>query len=71
MEYLIVLTWDEEAGVWIAESEDLPGLILESPSLDALIERTKTAAQELLEISRQTHHDIHLRFSMERQAVVA
>jgi predicted RNase H-like HicB family nuclease len=29
-------TWDQEASVWVAESPDLPGLVTEAPSLDAL-----------------------------------
>jgi hypothetical protein len=37
VEYLITTTWDAEAGVWIATSEDVPGLVLESGSLDALM----------------------------------
>jgi hypothetical protein len=28
-EYTVTLGWDSEARVWIAESEDIPGLILE------------------------------------------
>ena len=36
MEYTIKLTWDPEAGVWIATSGDIPGLVLESGSFDAL-----------------------------------
>ena len=48
-EYEIKLTWDDEASVWIAESDDIPGLILESPSFDSLIERVKTAIPDLLE----------------------
>ncbi|GHT53272.1 antitoxin HicB [Spirochaetia bacterium] len=71
MEYKILLTWDDEAQVWFAESDDIPGLILESGSLDTLIERVKIAAPELLEISGITHTNIHLFFKMEREAVVA
>jgi len=36
MEYLISTAWHDESGVWIATSEDVPGLALESGSLDAL-----------------------------------
>lgn len=50
MEYNVLFTWDEEAGVWIAESDDIPGLVLESGSLDALIERVRYAAPELLSL---------------------
>ncbi len=28
MEYIVHFTWDEEAGVWIATSDDIPGLVL-------------------------------------------
>lgn len=47
----IFLTYDDEASVWIAESDDVPGLVLESGSLDALIERVKMAVPELLELN--------------------
>ena len=48
MEYTINLTWDNEANVWTATSDDIPGLVLESGSFDALLERAKSAIQELL-----------------------
>ena len=49
-EYTINFLWDSEATVWIATSNDIPGLIMESGSLDALIERVKLAVSELLEL---------------------
>lgn len=53
MEYIINLTWDNEASVWVATSEDLQGLVLESGSLDALIERVRFAIPDLLSLN---HH---------------
>jgi hypothetical protein len=53
-EYLINLSWDNEASVWIATSEDIPGLVLESGSLDALIERVRFAAPELLALNNKS-----------------
>ena len=50
-EYIINILWDNEASVWVAESDDVPGLVLESGSLDALIERIKFASPELLELN--------------------
>jgi hypothetical protein len=50
-EYVINLSWDEEAAVWIATGGDIPGLVLESGSLDALIERVRFAAPELLSLN--------------------
>jgi len=46
-EYRIEFTWDEEAGVWIAVCDDIP-LALESNSFDALIEKVKIVASEIL-----------------------
>lgn len=51
MEYVVTFTWDDDAGVWIATSDDIPGLVLESGSFDALIERTRFAIPELLELN--------------------
>lgn len=51
MELLVKLTWDAEACVWIAESDDVPGLVLESGSFDALIERVRFAVPELLALN--------------------
>lgn len=40
--------WDSEALVWVATSEELPSLALESGSFDALIEKVKYIVPELL-----------------------
>lgn len=47
----IKLLWDEEANVWIATSDEVPGLVLESESFDELIERVRIAVPELLELN--------------------
>ena len=47
MEILIKFTWDAEACVLTAESEDVPGLVLESGSFNALVERVRFAVPEL------------------------
>ena len=71
VEYVIILTWDDEASVWIAESDDIPGLILESDSFDNLIERVKLAVPDLLEQDGKEHSQAKLHFKAERLAVVA
>ena len=40
---------DEEAGVYVATSKDLTGLVVEAPTMDELIVEIRTAAHELLE----------------------
>lgn len=51
MEYVVKLIWDPEASVWVATSDDIPGLVLEGGSFDALLERVRFAAPELLELN--------------------
>jgi len=68
-EYIILLTWDEEASVWVAENDDIP-IALESDSLDTLIERVRIAVPELLEIN-QNNKTVSLNFKMEHQTLVA
>ena len=43
--------WDQEAGVWWAESADLPGLVSEAPTLDALMERVSSVIPDLLAVA--------------------
>lgn len=50
-EYVVNLQWDSDAAVWVATSEDVPGLVLESGSLDALAERLRSAVPELLALN--------------------
>ena len=47
----IQFVWDNEAKVWIATSEDIPGLILEDESADKLIQRVILAAPEIIELN--------------------
>lgn len=50
-ELLIKMSSDPETAVWIAESDDVPGLVLESGSFDALVERVRFAVPELMELN--------------------
>ena len=68
--YTVLWTWDEEAQVWYCTSEDIPGLILESGSLDVLIERARYAAPELLELMGHDSANASLSFNAERLAMV-
>lgn len=67
----IDFTWDDEASVWIATSKDVPGLILESGSFDALIERVRYAVPELLELNSKPNTIVDLTFVSERHDQVA
>jgi len=65
MEYKINIFWDDEANVWVAISDDIP-LALESNSYDALIERLKIAAPEILELNAVNAAPAQLNIKPER-----
>ncbi|MCL2806253.1 MAG: DUF1902 domain-containing protein [Treponema sp.] len=69
IEYIVLLTWDDEASVWVAENDDIP-IALESDSLDTLIERVRIAVPEILELNENIKK-VSLHFKMERQTLVA
>ena len=46
---VVTAQWDAEAGVWVATSDDIPGLVTEAATLDDLIKRVVAVAPELLE----------------------
>jgi len=70
-EITVFLSWDDESSVWIAESRELPGLILESGSFDALVEQVKIAIPDLLDLNKIEHTQTKIHFKAERLAVVA
>lgn len=47
--YLVTAEWDDEGEVWVATSDDIPGLVTEAKSLEALLVRVSAVAPELLE----------------------
>jgi predicted RNase H-like HicB family nuclease len=52
--YEIREQWDSKAAVWVAESEDLPGLVAEADSPNILVQKLRTLIPELLELNRAT-----------------
>ena len=44
--------WDDEARVWYATSDDVPGLITEAPSIEILVERLRAIIPELMALNR-------------------
>ena len=49
--YEIRAQWDSEAGVWVAESQDVPGLVAEADSPNVLVQKLRTLIPELLELN--------------------
>ena len=52
MSYIVDINWDEDAAVWYAVCDEIP-LAIESGSFNALIERIKIVAREMLEINEK------------------
>ena len=69
----ILMFWDDEACVWVATSNDVPGLVLEHGSFDVLVEKVRLASPELLELNIGYNGEILLSFEVskcERLALV-
>ena len=49
--YQIQARWDSEAELWVAESEDVPGLVAEAESPNVLREKLRDLIFELLELN--------------------
>ncbi|MFH1087944.1 MAG: DUF1902 domain-containing protein [Chloroflexota bacterium] len=69
--YVVNAEWDQDASVWIATSEDVPGLCAQAGSLDELVEVVKALVPELLEANQALPAEagpIPLDFLARRQA---
>ena len=49
--YEILAQSDREAGIWVAESEDVPGLVAEADSPNVLAQKLRIVIPELLEVN--------------------
>jgi predicted RNase H-like HicB family nuclease len=49
--YVVHAEWDEEAGMWVATSDDVPGLVTEGATLELLVEKLRVMVPEMLELN--------------------
>jgi predicted RNase H-like HicB family nuclease len=49
LRYNVKAEWDSEAEVWVASSDDVPGLATGADTFEGLIEKLKIVIPELLE----------------------
>ena len=49
MRYTVSITWDDEACVWYVSSTDVPGLVTEAPSYEAMLAKLEVMVPEMLE----------------------
>jgi predicted RNase H-like HicB family nuclease len=55
--FFIRAEWDGEAQVWVATSDDVPGLATEADTLEALSTKLETMIPELLEANGYPNGD--------------
>jgi predicted RNase H-like HicB family nuclease len=46
--YFVRAEWDGEAQVWVATSDDVPGLVTEADTIEALLAKLRVMIPELL-----------------------
>ena len=49
----VTAEWDAEAAVWVAGSEDVPGLVTEADTIEHLMKKLTVMVPELLKLNRQ------------------
>lgn len=49
--HFIRAEWDDDAKVWVATSDDVPGLATEADTLELLTKKLETMVPELLELN--------------------
>ena len=52
--FFVLTEWDEEARVWVATSDDVPGLATEGKTIEKLVEKLKVMIPELLEANGES-----------------
>lgn len=49
--YTVKAEWDEETGVWVASSDDVPGLVTGADTFEELAEKLRLMVPEMLELN--------------------
>lgn len=62
MDCTVKLIWSEESGKWFTETDDVPGMVLESNSFDALMEKVQLIAPDMLEANCNYFGPVHFTF---------
>jgi Domain of unknown function (DUF1902) len=70
-EITIQARWDSEASVWLATSEDVPGLVVEAGTWPAMINEVQLVLPKLLELSGAVGDKLSLTFKAEEHLDLA
>ena len=63
--YKVEAFWDAEAEVWVATSEDIPGLVTETSTIDILTEKLRIMIPELLVLNQIVPHNYAVTINFE------
>ena len=70
--FIVHATWDSEARVWVAWSDDIPGLATEAETFEQLVQRVTAVAPEVLALNHQSLDEgAELAFHAERREHLA
>jgi len=70
-EIAIDARWDSAASVWIATSQDVPGLVVEADTWPSMIEEVRLVLPDLLELSGHKTEKLSLTFRAEEHLDLA
>lgn len=69
---VIRVLWDSDSSVWIATSDDVPGLVVEAQSFDDVVKEVRLLAPELFDLNGiSTGKVLDLHFLADRLESVA
>jgi predicted RNase H-like HicB family nuclease len=76
--YHIVAEWDDSARVWVATSDDVPGLVTEAESRDELVAHLRQLVPELLQLNSHLltqpsggHHEFVIHWAEDQRVMYA
>lgn len=67
----IIACWDDAAGVWIATSDDVAGLVVEAETWANMIDETRLVLPDLLDLAGQPSDNLSLTFRAEEHLDLA
>lgn len=70
-EILINARWDSDAGVWLATSDDVPGLVVEAGSWPAMIDEVRLVLPDLIDLTSSSASQYSVTFKAEEHLDLA
>lgn len=71
MIYKVMIQWDADARVYVATSEDVPGLAMEHENADVLVHKVIGAVPELLLLNNRGYESpFRLLFELQREETI-